>query len=72
MIVVTAKVDWGQETIQKILPELKKHAEITLQELGCDDLLFAIDVNNPDLLVATEVYKDYPAHENHLKKTRSG
>ena len=30
MIVVTAKVDWGQETIQKILPELKKHAEITL------------------------------------------
>ena len=25
MIVVTVKVDWGQETIQEILPELKKH-----------------------------------------------
>ena len=31
MIVVTVKVDWGQETIQEILPELKRHVEITLQ-----------------------------------------
>ena len=46
MIVVTVKVDWGQETIQEILPELKKHVEITLQEPGCDDFLFAVDVNN--------------------------
>ena len=45
MIVVTVEVDWGQETIQEILPELKKHAEITLQETGCDDFLFAVDVN---------------------------
>ena len=48
MIVVTVKVDWGQETIQEILPELKKHVEITLQEPGCDDFLFAVDVNNPE------------------------
>ena len=33
MIVVTVKVDWGQETIQEILPELKKHVEITLMGL---------------------------------------
>ena len=66
MIVVTVKVDWGQETIQEILPELKKHVEITLQEPGCDDFLFAVDVNNPDIVVATEVYKDYPAHEDGL------
>ena len=46
MIAVTVKVDWGQETIQKILPELKKHVEITLQEPGCDDFLFAVDVTN--------------------------
>ena len=37
MIVVTVKVDWGQETIQEILPELKKHVEITLEEPGCDE-----------------------------------
>ena len=49
MIVVTVKVDWGQETIQEILPELRKHVEITLQEPGCDDFLFAVDVNNPDI-----------------------
>ncbi len=33
---------------------------------GCDDLLFAVDVNNPDSVVATEVYKDYPAHKDHF------
>jgi quinol monooxygenase YgiN len=72
MIVVTVKVDWGQETIQEILPELKKHVEITLQEPGCDDFLFAVDVNNPDIVVATEVYKDYPAHEDHFKTAQWG
>ena len=48
MIVVTVKVDWGQETILEILPELRKHVEITLQEPGCDDFLFAIDVKTYD------------------------
>ena len=67
MIVVTVKVDWGQETIQEILPELKKHAEITLQETGCDDFLFAVDITNPDIVLATEVYKNYPAHKAHFK-----
>ena len=67
MIVVTVKADWGQDTILEILPELKKHVEITLQDPGCDDFLFAIDVNNPDIVVATELYKDYPAHHDHFK-----
>ena len=66
MIVVTAKVDWGQGTIQEIVPELKKYGEITLQEPDCDDFQFAIDVKNPDIVVATEVYKDYPAHGDHF------
>ena len=72
MIVVTVKVDWGQETIQKILPELKKHVAITLQEPGCDDFLFATDVNNPDIVVVTEVYRDYTAHEDHFKTAQWG
>ena len=67
MIVVTVKVDWGQETIQEILPELKKHVEITLQEPGCNDFLFAIDVCNPDIVIATEVYNDNSALKDHLK-----
>lgn len=67
VILVTVKVDWGQETIQEILPELKKHEEITLQEPGCDDFLFAVDVKNRDIVVATEVYKNYLAHEDHFK-----
>ena len=72
MIVVTVKVDWGQETIQEILPELRKHVEITLQEPGCDDFLFAVDVNNPDIVVAAEGYKDNPAHEDHFKTAPVG
>ena len=24
-------------------------------------------MNNPDIVVATEVYKDYPAHDDHCK-----
>ena len=67
VIVVTVKVDWVQETIQEIVPELKKHIEITLQEPGCDDFLFAVDLNNPDIGLAIEVYKDYQAHEDHFK-----
>ena len=43
MIVVTVEGDWGQETIQEILPELKKRVEITLQETGCDDFLRLMD-----------------------------
>ena len=42
MIVVTVKVDWGREIIQKILPELKKYGQITLQEPDCDDISFAL------------------------------
>ena len=72
MIVVTVKVDWGREIIQKILPELKKHAKITLQEPGCDEFSFAIDVNDPDIVVATEVYTDYPAHKDHFKTAQWG
>lgn len=67
MVVVNVRVDWGQETIREILHELQRHVEITLEEPGCDDFLFAIDINNPDIVVATEVYKNYEAHEDHFK-----
>ncbi|MDA0629766.1 MAG: antibiotic biosynthesis monooxygenase [Proteobacteria bacterium] len=66
MIVVTVKVDWGRETIAEILPELRKHVEVTLEEPGCDDFSFGIDVNNPDIVVASEVYRDYQAHLDHF------
>ena len=42
MILVTVKVDWGQETIQEILPALRKHGEITLKEADCNDFFFAV------------------------------
>ena len=29
-------------------------------------------MNNPDIVVATEVYKDYPAHQDHFKTAQWG
>ena len=65
MIVVMVRVDWGRETIAEILLELRKHVELTLEEPGCDDFSFGIDVNNPNIVVASEVYSDYQAHLDH-------
>ena len=66
-VVVTVKVDWGTETISEIWQELRRHVEIVLEEPGCEDFLFAVDVNNPDVVIATEVYKDYEALQDHFK-----
>ena len=30
-MIVVIKVDWGEETIQEILPELKKHKKLRLR-----------------------------------------
>ena len=66
-VVVTCTIDWGIETIEKILPELKKHTDVVLQEKGCKEFSFAIDIQNPDVVIATEIYSDYQAHEEHFK-----
>ena len=39
---------------------------------GCDEFLFAVDVNNPDIGVATEVYQDYLTHEDYFKTAQWG
>ena len=51
------------------MPELKKHVEIRSNP-GCD-FLFAIDVNNPDIVIATEVYKD-TQHTKNTSKLHNG
>ena len=54
-VVVICTINWGREAIEKILPELKRHTEIVLQEKGCQEFGFAIDIENPDVVVATEI-----------------
>ncbi|MEC8644313.1 MAG: antibiotic biosynthesis monooxygenase [Pseudomonadota bacterium] len=66
-VVVTCTIDWGTDVIEKILPELKKHTEVVLEEAGCQEFSFAIDIENPDIVIATERYTDYKAHEDHFK-----
>ena len=66
-VVVTCTIDWGTDVIEKILPELKKHTEVVLEEAGCQEFSFAIDIENPDIVIATERDTDYKAHEDHFE-----
>ena len=60
-------IDWGKEAIEIILPELKTHTKIVLQEKGYQEFGFAIDIENPEVVIATERYVDNDAHEQHFK-----
>ena len=66
-IVVNVEVDWGKENIQEIYQILQNHVEITLAEEGCEEFNFAIDINNPNIIRATEVWTNMEALENHFK-----
>ena len=66
-IVVNVEVDWGNENIQEIYEILQNHVEITLAEEGCEEFNFAIDINNPNIIRATEVWTNMEALENHFK-----
>lgn len=66
-IVVNVEVDWGEENIQEIYEILQNHVEITLTEEGCEEFNFAIDINNPNIIRATEVWTNMKSLENHFK-----
>lgn len=66
-IVVNVEVDWGEENIQEIYEILQNHVEITLAEEGCEEFNFAIDINNPNIIRATEVWTNMKSLENHFK-----
>tara|TARA_Y100000589_G_scaffold274575_1_gene268381 strand:+ start:1329 stop:1703 length:375 start_codon:yes stop_codon:yes gene_type:complete len=66
-IVVNVEVDWGKENIQEIYEILQNHVQITLAEEGCEEFNFAIDINNPNIIRATEVWTNMKALENHFK-----
>jgi quinol monooxygenase YgiN len=66
-IVVNVEMDWGKENIQEIYEILQNHVEITLAEEGCEEFNFAIDINNPNIIRATEVWTNMKSLENHFK-----
>ena len=66
-IVVNVEVDWGKENIQEIYEILQNHVQITSAEEGCEEFNFAIDINNPNIIRATEVWTNMKALENHFK-----
>ena len=66
-IVVNVEIDWGKEIIKEIYSILQKHVEITKKEYGCEEFTFSIDVNNPNIIRATEVWSNMEALENHFK-----
>ena len=66
-IVVNVEVDWGKENIQEIYQILQNHVEITRKEEGCEEFTFAVDINNPNIIRATEVWSNMKVLENHFK-----
>ena len=66
-IVVNVEVDWGNENIQEIYEILQNHVEITLAEEVCEEFNCAIDINNPNIIRATEVWTNMKSLENHFK-----
>ena len=66
-IVVNVEVDWGEENIQEIFEILQNHVEITSKEEGCEEFTFAVDINNPNIIRATEVWSNMQVLENHFK-----
>lgn len=66
-ILVNVEVDWGTENIQEIYEILQSHVDTTRSEEGCEEFTFAVDINNPNILKATEVWTNMQALENHFK-----
>ena len=66
-IVVNVEIDWGKEIIKEIYSILQKHVEITKKEYGCEELTFSIDVNNPNIIRATELWTNMNVLEDHFK-----
>ena len=60
--------DYRKNTVILAMQEVKAAAGEKVIAQGDDgDFLFAIDVSNPDIVIATEVYNDYSALEDHFK-----
>ena len=66
-IVVNVEIDWGKEIIKEIYSILQKHVEITKIEYGCEVFTFSIDVNNPNIIRATELWTNMNVLEDHFK-----
>jgi quinol monooxygenase YgiN len=66
-ILVNVEVDWGTENIQEIYEILQSHVDTTRSEEGCEEFTFSVDINNPNILKATEVWTNMQALENHFK-----
>ena len=57
----------SEENIQEIFEILQNHVEITSKEEGCEEFTFAVDINNPNIIRATEVWSNMQVLENHFK-----
>ena len=66
-ILVNVEVDWGTENIQEIYEILQSHVDTTRSEEGCEEFTFSVDINNPNILKATEVWTNMQSLENHFK-----
>ena len=67
MIVVNAKAKSSDSDIVKLKNIINDLEQETLKEKGCIDYAFSIDINNPNVLRITELWKDLKSLQDHLK-----
>jgi len=68
MIVVTGQVRFGEGEIERLRGALKRNVEASRGDEGCELYHYAVDLDDPNLLIITEAYRDEEAMERHNQK----
>ena len=67
MITVNAILETNSSNIAKIKSAIKEMEKETLNEKGCQDYVFSVELNNPNILRITERWDRMEDLEEHFK-----
>lgn len=68
MIIVTGAIRFGAHEIERLRGALAGNIASSLKEGGCDAYSYAIDLDDPNLLRITEMWRDEAALDAHMKR----
>lgn len=66
MIIVTGTVRFGEGEIERLREPLVRNIGATRQEAGCDHYVYAVDLEDPNLLHVSERWSDEAALDAHM------
>ena len=67
MIIVTGAVRFGNGEIERLRSALAAMVEATRKEGGCEAYSYAVDINEPNLVRISEIWRDETALDAHSK-----